>query len=119
MIPATADLSAAANAYDERTITIDGFASASGVSATVEFRQKQDDSATLYLALEDGDGLTLSSDGENLIIAWEITETQMDALRASLGSRSDAYYSLKVTPANGKTRQYLYGKFTVLRTATQ
>jgi hypothetical protein len=120
MIPATADLSAAANAYD-RTITIPGYASASGVSATVELRALQDDASELYLTLTGGSGLTLTSDGTNLSIVWEITETQMDALRAALATdgRKQAHYSLKVTRADGKTFQYLYGTLEPLRTATQ
>lgn len=121
MIPGTANLRAATNAYDERTITIPGFASASGVTASVELRAAQDSASELYLTLTNGSGLTLTSDGSNLSIAWEITETQLDTLRAALvaDGLDAAQYSLKVTPVGGKTRQYLIGSFTPIATATQ
>jgi hypothetical protein len=120
MIPAEANLRAAANGYDQRTITIEGYASASGVTATVELRALQSDAAELYLTLTSGDGLTVTSDGADLSIAWEITEAQLDTLRAALAAdgRSQAHYSLKVERADGVTLQYLYGTYTPIRTAT-
>jgi hypothetical protein len=121
MIPAVANLSAAANGYDLRTITIPGYASAVGVSATVEIRALQDEAGELYLTLTNGSGLTLSSDGTDLSIAWQVTEAQIDTLRAALATdgRKQAHYSLKVTRADSVTLQYLYGTYTIQRTATQ
>lgn len=117
MDPARADLRAGANGYDEREITIPGFASAVGVSARMDFRAGQTDDSTLYLSLTStpAAGLTLSSDGTNLVIAFEITETQMDTLVTALRAAgvSACYYSLKITPSNGKTRPYIYGTYTV------
>lgn len=118
----TADLTASANAYDLRAITLPGFASASGVTARVEFRASDDDESTLYLALTSsgGGGLTLTSDGSNLLIAWEITEAQLDTLKAALKGvgQTKCAWSLKVTPANNKTQQWLKGAFALDPTAT-
>lgn len=115
-----ANLTASTNAYDQRTITLPGFTSASGVTARVEFRASDDDASTLYLTLTSSAGLTLTSDGSNLLIAWEITEAQMDTLAAALktAGRSKCAWSLKITPANSKTQQWLKGSYTLDMTAT-
>jgi hypothetical protein len=121
MKPAQVNLTAAANSYDQGTIAIDGYASAAGVSAAIEFRREQDSGSELLLALSGGAGLTLTSDGTSLTIAWEITETQIDAMAAELATagRTKAHYSLKVTRADSKTFQYLYGEYAILGVATQ
>lgn len=121
MRPGEANLYAADNSYDERTITIPGFASAVGVSAAVQFRQRQDDSSALYLTIDSGanGGLALASDGANLLIAWTITDAQLDALRAALAAArlSVCHWSLKLT-VGGRPYQYLYGTYTPIATAT-
>jgi hypothetical protein len=120
MVPGIANLRAAANAYDERRLTLPGFTSTSGVAAKAEFRSTVAETSTLHLTLTHVSGLTLTTDGTNLIIDWIITETQMDALRAAvIAANTDrVYWSLKITPANARTQQWFVGTYMPIATPT-
>lgn len=116
MQPGTYNFSVYEGETFAETWTRSGVTSASGWSATLDIRQKADDASTLYLALASGSGLTLSSDGTNLIIAVLITAAQTANL-ATFGFKQ-ANYDLKLTKPDSSVEYLLAGKVTFTKRVT-
>lgn len=123
MIPAEVNLRAPTNAYDVRTITLPGFASATGTTVRVEFRKavEEAEGVAALLVLTNSGGLAVTSDETSLNIVWTITEAQIDTLRSDLkaANLTKAQWSLKVTTPDTVTLQWFYGTYEPFPVATQ